>query len=195
MVRTLDDITKDTVEALRGVVDANDETTSTEMRKKAAACFVEVREHFVTADGSPDWAAKTHAYRGFSADVYALAGISGTDAQVLRGSMRYHVGNAVRDRLSADELEAYGLTASRPRERMAAIRKGQTKRLSSVGAGATFQASDDIVNMLSLMSTTVSRVRPEVVGAFAPAERVEVVRRLRQLSAQLTGIADEATLS
>jgi len=192
MVRPLGEVTKDIVEALHAIRDASTEQEAVNARKRAAEGFVEAREHFVTEDGGPDWAAKTGAYRNFNSHTYKLAGLDPKVAQTLRASARYHVGNVLRDRLPAEELERLGLRQSRPRERMAEVRASQYETLKRVGGGASFETSAEVGEVLALFTTTLKRVRPATVAAFGRTERTEIVRQLRALAGRATQVADEA---
>lgn len=79
--------------------------------------MVELREHFITPGGQPDWTGRTGAYRLAVRNLYADAGYSPAERRAVQTSIRYHTGNLVRGRVSAEELENLGLDTRTPQER------------------------------------------------------------------------------
>lgn len=153
------------------------------LRRQAARALVEARQHFVTAEGLPDWSGRTGAYHDFAADVYAAAGVPRAEAATLQASMRYHVGNIVRETLAAEDQRAAGLASpASPRERAAARRVRRSATIDLLASGAPL-AGPDIPRALSVVGVTLARLSPEALAAL-PAEDAEEARRaLRHLAA------------
>lgn len=96
-----------------------------------AEIVVELRQHFVTADGAADWGGRTRAYRDTVSRIYDDAGLEAKD----RSTVRYHIGNVVRDVAPAEELADLGLQSRRPVERV----KDQRDRLSALARAGALQ--------------------------------------------------------
>lgn len=84
--------------------------------RRAAGHLVELRGLYTTRDGDPDWRGQSWAYRQAVGEVYAEAGLEPDDP--LKVALRYHIGNALREDLTEEQLEHAGLTLKPPRERM-----------------------------------------------------------------------------
>ena len=93
--------------------------------KRIAGVVVELRKRFRTDDGEIDWRGRTWEYRQAVIEMYRAAGIPSGSQSHLQGSLRYHVGNALRDAASPAELEAAGLKLESPRERQQVTREDE----------------------------------------------------------------------
>src|SRR5690606_21057000 len=76
-----------------------------------------LREHFVTDTGSPDWTGRTWAYKNTVIQMYQDAGYTQAQWQALGSSVRWHVGNVLRERLTDAEIADAGLLDTSPLER------------------------------------------------------------------------------
>lgn len=74
-----------------------------------------LRGFYTTANGLADWAGRSRDYREAVTEVYASAPASEVDR--IKGTVRYHIGEAVRRVAPAAELEALGLTDAGPAQR------------------------------------------------------------------------------
>jgi len=94
------------VESVRGAV-----------LKRIAWVVVELRKRYRNDDGEIDWAGRSWEYRQAVGEMYQKAGIPPDSQSHLQGSLRYHVGNAVRAAATPAELEAAGLKKAGPLKR------------------------------------------------------------------------------
>lgn len=100
-------------------VDSVSEEERTAILKRVARNMIKLRSLYTTEDGLPDWKGVTYAYRQEVRDIYSEAGLPPTNNHPVKATLRYHVGNALRTELTADELAEAGLLANAPRERQA----------------------------------------------------------------------------
>jgi hypothetical protein len=151
---------------------------------------VSLREHFLTATGDPDWAGRTGAYRAAVADLYGEAGYRPDDAKVMQKLARYHIANTLRERLSAEDIEAMGLRAETPAQRQAE----QRERHAAVLAAATAAAGDshgvpvspeERLAYLRGVLATLNAVRPLTAAQRADMDYVKHYRTARRLLEQI----------
>lgn len=107
-----------------GLIDfyARLEETKTDVLKAIAKVVVILRSKFRTPDGEVDWAGRSWDYRQTVTSMYERSGVPPDSEQNIQASLRYHVGNLLREVVPAKELEAVGLRTDSPKERMNAQR-------------------------------------------------------------------------
>jgi hypothetical protein len=163
----------------------DDRDRRTALLRDLAEATVSYREHFLGASGDPDWAGRTGAYRAAITELYGGAGFSPSDAKVIQKLARYHIANTLRERLSADDIEAIGLRVETPRERQAELR-GRTSAIlaaasaSGVGDGAPGTAEERVAYFRGVLAT-LNALRPlpaEQRAAPGYAEQYETAKRL-----------------
>ncbi|MFD0782908.1 hypothetical protein ACFQZ8_03055 [Micromonospora azadirachtae] len=89
----------------------------TSLLRDLAEQMVDLREHYLTPSGEPDWTGRTGMYRYAVRELYARAGYSPEERKVVQTSTRYHVGNLVRARLPQETADALGLVRTTPQDR------------------------------------------------------------------------------
>lgn len=86
--------------------------------KAAANVIVEARtEYFMDANGNPDYAGRTYAYRQWYGEAVDSLSLPADTRRKLLGKMRFHVGIALREAVPREALEDAGLQADSPNER------------------------------------------------------------------------------
>lgn len=134
-----------------------------EALRRLAALVVELRRYFYTDDGAPDWRGRTWDYRQRAADMFEAWGVPADSSGNLQASLRYHVGNRLREVLSDEELLAAGLRKAGPRERLHEAR-------GIVAALAAAQGADlDAPASLALAKRLVEHSLPEAPSLPADA--------------------------
>jgi hypothetical protein len=98
------------------------EETKADVLKALAKVVIALRARFRTPEGDVDWAGRSWEYRQQVGQLYAAAGVPSDSAAKIQASIRYHVGNLLRDVASPQELEAVGLRVDTPKERTNAVR-------------------------------------------------------------------------
>jgi len=167
----------------------------TEILHAVAGAFVDAREYFFTREGEPDWQGRTHAYRSWVRKTMTLAAVPAEELATLQAAIRYHTGNIVRERLSADELEDAGLSAHGPRDRAAALRERQVELLHLIDGGAMIGDPAQIETLSALILRALRRVDADAVASLPSRERAALAAELRksaELAGQLAGAAAPA---
>jgi hypothetical protein len=126
--------------------------------RRAAEALVDARESFLDDAGEPDWRGRTYAYRTWTGDVYALAGISPEERLKATAAVRYHVGNVLRERLPETTIHALGLRSESPRERSTEQRSERAALLKAVTGSSTGFAGVDGLRALVSASALLDRV-------------------------------------
>lgn len=126
----------------------------TRLLREVADLLVDLRALHTGTDGETDWAGKSYAYRDAVRDIYAGAGLPSEGSDSTKTALRYHIGNALRDRLSPDELEAAGLSRLDPRDR-------QAKRRAEV-EDAMPQSADQLISGLALLARRLDNAKGKV---------------------------------
>jgi hypothetical protein len=165
------------------------EEQRTNRLRDAAATLVDAREHFFTKDGEVDWVGRTYAYRMWVRTAALEAGFTPDEVPTVLAAVRYHVGAALRSKISAESIRALGLSDESQRERSVSKRERQTRTLSLV-SGAGIETAEDVVDVLRLFTAALGRVEPAAVkdadeeARAAIADGVQLARtRLTQLLA------------
>lgn len=170
----------------------DDRERRTVLLRDLADATVSFREHFLTADGEPDWAGRTGAYRAAITELYSDAGYNIDETKATQKLARYHIAIAIRERLSADEVEAIGLRAETPRERQAEIRERTAALLAAAGAvvpNGVPKTPEERIAALRGALAAVQSVRPLTDEERAHTDYVKHFREARKLVEQLVAAA------
>lgn len=161
---------QEAADSLRAYIHAEEEDR-TSLLRRAAETLVDARAVFSTADGEPDWRGRSYAYRRWVREVYDEASLPRDELPAVQAAVRYHVGNVLRDRLSADELEDLGLRAVGPRERSVEKRTRHAQILA-LFEGAPISDPEEAEEAVVALCRALSRIRPEALqGLSAPSRR------------------------
>ncbi|MFI7607016.1 hypothetical protein ACIBTV_18005 [Micromonospora sp. NPDC049366] len=109
-------IERDVVRILRAARQTTGEHRTILLRALAEQ-MVDLREHYLTASGDPDWTGRTGVYRYAVRELYAQAGYSPEERKVTQTATRYHIGNLVRARVPRETADALGLERTSPQDR------------------------------------------------------------------------------
>lgn len=114
----MDDLVNHCIHLLRAYA----QDRSTHQLKALAPLIVELRSRHSLKNGLPDWSGRSPEYRADMHWIYAEARIPADQLDTVQAALRYHVGNLLRERASLLDLEAVGLKATSPKERLAKVR-------------------------------------------------------------------------
>lgn len=162
--------------------DPSDRERRTVLYRDVAEASVELREHFLTGEGEPDWGGRTWAYRDFVRTLYRDAGMDSKETATTQAGVRYHVGNVLRDRLPAETIEDLGLQPATPIQR---ARKNRAERSTVLRALKEGGDVTDTVRAVSAALALLERITDEQVAELQ-ADGLDVVRRT------LAGVRREA---
>lgn len=158
------------VAALRKALKAP-ETGRSPILRDLATIFLDARSLFYLRDGSPDILGRSYAYRSWVREVYADAGVPRDRVTTIQGTVRYHTGNILRERMSPEELADLGLLTTTPRERVATDRSTRSGILSLVNGGGPVSSSEDVLELLRIVEHALARVVLEDAGQAARVEK------------------------
>lgn len=149
--------------------------------REIAAAVLEARQRF-TYDDHPDWRGRSYDYRRWMADTYAAAGIPLDDQRTIQGSIRYHVGNLLRERVDPDELTAAGLEPTSPAERMAAAREQVASAMADLRSG----------DLRAHIAATVAAIdaAEEQAAGLEPDARAELLDAVEALNEAMAALRD-----
>ncbi|GAA4981171.1 hypothetical protein [Actinopolymorpha pittospori] len=170
----------DAVRILRGLrsLGEGDRERRTMLMRDLSETLVNLREHFLTKDGTPDWAGRAWAYRRLVRDLYGEAGIPPEDATPLQAASRYHIGNILRERLKPEELEDLGLGPG-PRERVRAAHEERSNLLATLKGDGE---NPEVIRAFSVAFTLLERVSDEAVAELRGADRRAARTLLRKIA-------------
>jgi hypothetical protein len=154
--------------------------------RATAETLVDARSHFYTSDGLTDWTGRSYAYKRFVGEVYSDAAVPREDLATLQASLRYHIGNALRDRLSPDELDALGLRTVSPRDRSVEKRARQARLLGQI-EGGPIEDAEEIIESVLLIYRLAERVQTAAVRSLTAEQR----RQVREALAASEDLLDE----
>ncbi|MFD6638341.1 hypothetical protein ACFWDN_21270 [Micromonospora chalcea] len=177
--------------ALRRVGDNRERRT--ELYRTIANASVDLREHFLTPEGNPDWAGRTWAYREYVRERYSEAGYSREEARPVQTSVRYHVSVRVRERLTPEEVEDLGLRAENITERMCDHRAAKSALFESLTPSA--DDNPDVGRAIAGAYVVLQRLSTADVGALRGQARENaraVLARLRERAEELYAATEPA---
>lgn len=168
--------------ALRAAVDRERQTT---LAREIAEGSVALREFFIDGNGQPDYAGRSHAYRVTMRDLWSKAGfINAAERDAAQARVRYHVGNIVRERIPADQIEAAGLQAPSPREQTTERKRAVAALAQAAQSGPLGDSDADLVRAVGAALAILLRLDPDRVAAVEGRERGLVVATLRRIEAR-----------
>ena len=191
--RALGDIQHDATSAIATSLTASDAERTSHL-KAAARALVDAREHFFTRSGEPDWLGRTYAYRTWVREVMSRAHVPNDEITNLQAAIRYHSGNALREKLDGDEVEALGLRKESPTERSRENRERASATLQFFTAGPELIDPAEIRAVCRLIETALGRVNAQTIGAMparARRETREALRRVADRAGELAGDAPQ----
>jgi hypothetical protein len=181
--KPLIDIQADAVAALRRYR----QTKGTAHLRAVGQAFVDAREHFFTRTGDPDWLGATHAYRLWTRECIGMASFPDSEVPKLQAAIRYHTGNALRDKLPPEDIADLGLRTVSPRERAVEKREKNSETLNLFSGGAMITDPEEAAMALNALSVTLRRVsRDAVAGTDAAKALREIQRRAGELAGRGT---------
>lgn len=186
MTRQLDAIGRQVSTAVRRAV--RDPESHRAGLRRAAELLVEARLHFLTAEGEPDWKGRTYAYRTWYGGLLSDAGLSPAERETVSATIRYHVGNVMRERLSPEELAEAGLSAPSPIDRARLQRDTRAAIVRSV-KDAPAWGGVDALRALTVASALVDAVEPEALSSLSPGDGEAAKGLLTDLSASARRLA------
>lgn len=178
----LGEIRRDALEVLRIARETGLEERTAHLRT-LAELLVEARAIFQRADGGPDWAGRSYAYRTFIHDLYKDAHYGEEDTRLTQQTVRHHVQERLREVLQPETLEEVGLKAETPNERMRGIRAVQRSLLGSVPQGGVLMA-------LTAAATMLRVVTPESLAALDDREWVIVEAHAEEIMMRMRLVRD-----
>lgn len=113
-------------EVIAATREVEDGQYNTSHMRKAAEAVVDLRATFIDREGRPDMGGNSFAYREALREAVAEAGVPASERTKLMTTIRYHIGNVMRDRYTAEQLESWGLGNLSPLERQRADRKSRS---------------------------------------------------------------------
>lgn len=170
----LDALNARAVEVVRAYLGASDAERTTILRD-LAEILVAARGHFYTAEGTPDWAGRTYAYRMWVREVYSAANVPPAQRTALQSATRWHIGTIVRERVPSEQLEAVGLDPKSPRERNVDARALRATARTLIGPGPEITDAEDLVAVAELFDVTLRRIPSGTLSTLSAAEQRAVL--------------------
>ncbi|MEV7425170.1 hypothetical protein [Streptomyces sp. NPDC091212] len=181
------------------------EHKSTILAKSLAMVCVAVRiQH-------DDMLGTTHEYRQSVAELYRQSGVQGDTLERLKGTVRWHIGNVLRQHLTTRQVRALGLRTSSPLERgqdarkssaaivraakvsasAGASRKGVVTKNAGAGsdptAGETVKATADHLRLSSAANNLIGQLSVDVIDHdMTDGQRAKLDAELATLQKSLT---------
>lgn len=151
----------------------------TEALRNLAETLVDLREHFVTADGHPDWTGRTYDYRRTVSDIWNESGVPRNEIPRARTAVGYHTATVLRERLSDDELDDLGLLPTTPNERAQEQRAAsavlrQAMRTGEIDADDATAALADAARAMDIISASITLL---IQSADLNEEHAAMLRR------------------
>lgn len=191
-MRKLEALGREAAERLREGLRSSEPGDRSAAYRDAARLLVEARRYFVGADGAPDWRGRTYTYRQFVGGVYGDAGVPVGDRSRVSAALRYHVGNALRELLDADELARLGLSEESPLARARVQRAEKADLIRAVTGSASGLESVDALRAIASARVLLERVSTDAVGEWDEAESAAGRELLEGVSARVRALLRKA---
>lgn len=154
----------------------------TPITRSLAKVLVEARSHFTDAEGEADWKGKTYPYRQWVRGVFDEANLRGEESKRVQSAIRYHVGAALRDRLSPEDLEKHGLIPQTPRERSHDRRQARAAMMNALNAR---EVAGGALLGLTATNAIVGRIDLNEVGGLDEPSRAVALAVIQEIEATL----------
>jgi hypothetical protein len=177
---------------VRTVTRTTDREEKTRAFRELARVIVDVRENFLDDDGQVDYRGRTWAYRETAAEMFSRANVPSDKVDALQASLRYHVGNELRTRLSPEQLASHGLKVESPRDRNRAVRErtAGVVRLVRLPDNLT---PEDALRSLTTAERLLNRLDPETLRSLDTRNRDAAMTLLAAVESHASEIATEMT--
>jgi hypothetical protein len=193
MDRSIAALRDEAADLLRRYTRAEKDADRTPLLRRVAEVFVDLRGHFYDDDGVQDWRGRTYPYRQVIGDAYGLANVPKDELSTVQAAVRYHVSNVLRERLSADDLEALGLRPSSARERSVEKRERQSALLSAFRNGPAPSEGLDVLRALAAAHALLSRIPAGSLRDLTDQDRRKAARTfLADLSADVDRLSKDS---
>lgn len=188
-MRTRQDLEAEVVRVIKGIRSLPDDERQRRsmLLRDLAAALLDLREHFITESGDPDWRGRTWDYRAAVRELYSRAGVPAAEASALQAATRYHIGNALRERLSPEQLEDLGLGKPGPRER---VKSAHEARSAAIAALKGDGDDPDALRTIAAVWALVSRLAPERVAALRERDRAAARKLLGEIAGRAVVLRD-----
>lgn len=153
--------------------------TRTDLLSAAGNDIAKLRSMF-TRNDVPDWSGRSYAYKTAMSEVYSRLNVQGDRREALQFAVRFHAGNAIREMADASELEASGLDASSPRDRIQLRR--EVNAATAQAAGIQPGTAESLPKALAWAATLLKFAETLDAKALTEVER----EAGRELCADLT---------
>ncbi|MFG3710114.1 hypothetical protein [Micromonospora sp. NPDC047730] len=199
--RSRQDLARDLVKALRKLKTLSPgDAARTEALREVARLSVDLREHFLTPSGEPDWAARTWEYRHFIVDRYSDADYSQEESRATQAAVRYHVSKYVRERLSPQEVADLGLrsesSVDRSREQRDARRALLNAARHQVAPGSEGgPGSADVLRAIAGALLVLQHIDPAALAEMTETDRVQAQAVLSRLVSRAEQLGDAAAVA
>jgi hypothetical protein len=163
-------------EATRLLVDyqkhEGDRAKTPEILRSLAGVLVELREHFITDAGEPDWSGRSYGYRQAVREIYSDSGLPAEAVSRVQAAVRYHVGSVLRERVDGDAIESLGMSPDAPVVRSRASRARRSAQLQALrGGDPEGFVGIDALRAIEGARALLSRVSPADIKAAPAGER------------------------
>ena len=140
----------------------------------AAQEIIDLRKTFLTRAGEPDILGKSYAYRQAFGDTMTRAGLAGVDRNRVGSSLRYHIGNLLRESMTPEEVADLGLVKSSPRETSKKSFERRSKMWRGLNEESPGPVTDpvDAVEALLAMSSMLGRISVDWASASLQQRQV-----------------------
>ncbi|MFB7012917.1 MULTISPECIES: hypothetical protein [unclassified Streptomyces] len=136
--------------------------------------MVALRMRSEDSEGRPDFAGNSREYRDRLAEVFRRTNMPDDERKRISSAGRRAAGDIVREVLTSEELEDYGLMKAGPSERVREARKGMWVPAEVQKVVRTTPATDANADVLRLTQGALgilSRISDEAIGGLTDVER------------------------
>jgi len=161
-------------EQLRAAIEGGGYNTKA-LREVAESLFF-LRQTHTDAEGRPDMTGRSYAYRQDLGDIMRVAGVTPTNRSKVAAVLRYHMSSVLRERLSDEELESYGLSAETQLDRARSQRKRKARMTRLLRPGEKITRVEDLIGALSGLRHLLSNTDLEAVISDARGDEVAKLR-------------------
>lgn len=145
------------------------EEQPTILLKNLARVLIELRRRCINAGGNSDMRGQSKEYRDLVKEIYLAAGVGKEKAETTQQAVRWHIGNFLRDEMTAEELSDYGLKESSPIERS---QDGREQRAAIVAASR----ATDLAVVSSSAPVSVKATADQITIGKAVHRQLEGIR-------------------
>ncbi|BCJ41689.1 hypothetical protein GCM10010168_53130 [Actinoplanes ianthinogenes] len=188
-MRQLDAVKDELREELKKLRLADGKDQRSPILKRVAHLVLELRQHFLTPEGEPDWAGTNGTYRLAMRELYSDAAFPPELINSTQSAVRYHLSTIQRETLTEEQLDDAGLQKASLRER-GHERDKQRSSLVQAAKKLNVPGTTDTLRGLIAAQVIVDQTTEKSLISLDTVQQNQAIEALDKLAARVAELRE-----